>query len=212
MRKAHSRVTWLFSVPAILVAAGAVASGCGGDDSTPGASADAGRDVALVDQTAPPQDAFMGADAPVDAPVDAGKPSDACVPDDADLLSIQVPDAAIGDSGATAAECYQCTKDTCSSSLSACNADCSCKDTIVGLFTCLQMPNASPLTCAGGLLGAGTLGQNLGICVEIGCAAKCGLPSIIPPKDAGVDSATPPTDSGSDAGSSPVDGSADSAG
>jgi hypothetical protein len=139
---------------------------CGG--SSESGPVDAGIDVAVDHYVAPVPD--VG----IDSPPDLG--TDAC-PVDADLNNIMFPDATIGDSGATTADCYACTHSKCQQLLDTCNNDCACKGPIEGFFNCLQ-DDGGLSTCGPGLLGADTNGQNLGLCVYTGCQAACGLPSF----------------------------------
>jgi hypothetical protein len=102
---------------------------------------------------------------------------------DGGLETLDVPDAEIGDSGATLPECYSCIESTCPRELAVCNIDCSCTMGVVGFVQCLYSgrstiecgtqlagsgdPNTSTLTqCVGGQLAGGS---------GPGCLEQCGV-------------------------------------
>lgn len=145
---------------------GLVAAGCGG--TTDSGPTDAGSDV-VSDKAVTVQD--TGLDAIEDTAI-------ACV--DADLNTINPGDAAIGDGGASVGTCLQCARSSCPSQISACNADCACKDAVVGFAGCVQ---TMPVTTCGAALTGTSLGQDLALCLIGSCRPACGQGTI--PSDAG---------------------------
>jgi hypothetical protein len=166
---------WLLGGATAAAIAGSIASGCGGstNNNTP---VEAGADVAV---DSPPEAAKEAA--AETGPEDAA--SEACAVD-ADLTTLQPPDAAIGDSGATASGCFSCIKSTCTTQLSACNADCTCKTAVEQFLACVA-GGGQVTTCGAGLAqGGGTAGLPLGLCVAgsafpggsgPGCLHECGV-------------------------------------
>lgn len=159
---------WLLGVAAVGAIAGMVGAGCGG--SSQESPTDAGADV-TKDQGAP--DTGMPEAAMEAAAMDSGM---ACAVD-ASLESLMVPDAAIGDSGATAPGCVACIEANCSPQLMACDNDCACKTAIVGFLGCAAT-SPNPISCAGMFTGADTTAQGLGLCAYGGCQKPCGFPSF----------------------------------
>jgi hypothetical protein len=167
---------WLLGFATVTAVFGAVASGCGGSSSSGGdTTKDSGPDVTAAETSTP--EAAAEAAAKETGPTDAA--AEACVPVDADLTQLQVPDSGLPDAGIDIGACVACLKSNCQTELQACNADCVCIDTIVG---CLSGGSIS-LTCVpSGALGDQAI-TGLGICVESACAAQC-TPAT-PPKDGG---------------------------
>jgi hypothetical protein len=176
---------WLLGLATTLATAGAVVSGCGG--STSGGNNNTAKDSGgAADVTA--------ADV-----VDSGKPDvseaaavDVVVQDtapacsiDANITSLNIPDAQIGDSSASTDGCYSCIQTTCPSQLSACNADCTCNNDVGTLLTCIGS-GTSVITCGTPIISGGasdTAGLLLISCVAgsafpggsgPGCLAACG--------------------------------------
>lgn len=150
---------WLGVLVVGLPTAGIFGLGCGSsssDDST--ANVDSGSDVTAVDTSVPD----------VVAIADAGR----C--DDADLNSLSLPDASLGDSGATTASCVACMKEDCAGDITACNTDCACKDGVDDALNCVASAGGLSLTCLTGLQG-NTNATNLGECIYLGCKNECGL-------------------------------------
>jgi hypothetical protein len=156
---------WLLGGATAAAIAGAIASGCGGstNNNTP---VDSGTDVNAADS---PSEAAKEAAAET-GPADAGP--DACTVD-ADLSTLQVPDASIGDSGATTAECYSCIETTCSTQLTACNGDCTCKTDIVQFIACVG-GGGQILTCGAPLVGGDPAALALLVCTGGSAAAQLG--------------------------------------
>jgi len=176
---------WLLGLATTSTIVAAVAVGCGGSTSS-GNATDSGSatdvttehvEAAAPDtgpETAPPEDA----------------PSEACAVD-ANLSTLMVPDASIGDSGATTSECLACIQSSCSSEVTACNADCTCKTDIVSFIGCVATgmaaqtcglplvtggngPATALLTCLAGPAFGGT---------GPGCLSQCGV--TLPSTDGG---------------------------
>jgi hypothetical protein len=177
MRKLH----WLLGITVGCAAIGFVA--CGGSSSdnnnntTPDASAgsDAKNDVAPVVDAGPP-----------DVIEDAAEPP---CQNDADLSKITVPDAALGDSGASVGTCIKCGKDTCGPEFDDCQADCECRSAFSDFYDCLGADGGSIFSCGQGLFGNGIPGgatTALLQCVGAGCSDECGLSLGT---DAGADAA-----------------------
>lgn len=147
------------SVTGLLVACGGTAD----DTVTP----DAGSDVTV--------DAPKDLGAP-DVVVDAGPPPCAT---DADLFTISVPDANIGDTGVSVQACATCLKTSCKSDITDCNAVCECKDAIISVYDCLGKGKALQTCGIQNFLGAGQETQNIGVsilgCASSKCKDECGL-------------------------------------
>jgi hypothetical protein len=108
---------------------------------------------------------------------------------DGGLETLDVPDAEIGDSGATLPECYACFEYACPGQLAACNADCACTMGVLGFVQCLAAGNTT-VGCGTMFVGGGDRNaQALGTCIAgpllggpgPGCLVPCGIAS------AGVD-------------------------
>jgi hypothetical protein len=164
-------IKWLVGFAVAGTAAGMIASGCGGDDNVAG-SQDSGSDH-TTDQAAEAasNDSGMG--------MDSAQEAAACVPD-ASLLSLMLPDASLGDSGATVPSCFGCIETTCMTEVAACNLDCACNSAVQDFVTCVAA-GTSPLICGQALAGVDTQGMNLTYCVAgapigmgPGCLAACG--------------------------------------
>jgi len=105
------------------------------------------------------------------APSSTGaEPADACV--DANLTSLAVPNAPIGDAGVTVAECYTCVRNACQSELAACNQDCECNPAVASIPGCLATGNEKIGECAAVLQG-NTLGGAVLGCLEQNCIRTC---------------------------------------
>jgi hypothetical protein len=103
---------------------------------------------------------------------DTGAP--ACVPDSS-LLAYNPSDVSLGGT-ATVSGCFDCVKTMCTTTFSACSADCGCNAGISGLYTCLGS-GASPYSCLQTLLKITTdsaLTKLTGCTVE-SCAVDCPL-------------------------------------
>jgi hypothetical protein len=128
----------------------------------------------------------------MEAAVDA-----ACVPD-ADITKLPVPDASIGDAGATAEGCFSCIEQACPTVIAQCNMSCACVAAFEAFDTCLA-GGGGLLTCVGS-----NFVNVPGISPQsFFCAAGCATPSIcgysIPVTTDGGDGGTP-TEGGTDAG------------
>jgi hypothetical protein len=164
----------LLAFSAFMAIGGAVASGCGA--STSGSTpVEAGTDTSTGGHEAGPTPEAGGHEAAAESggPVDAAQEKPVCVPVDADLTTLPIPDSGLPDGGFDVGQCVSCLRANCHSQLEACNADCVCIDAIVN---CLATGQIS-LTClpAGALNDPALLG--LGACVvgpTAPCTAACG--------------------------------------
>jgi hypothetical protein len=177
---------WLVGLAAAGALSGLFVAGCGDDTAATPPPSDAGP----ADHTTPmpeaaPMETGMGTDAPSgdDSAVDGGM--EACVPD-ADLATVMLPDAAIGDSSATVPECFACIATQCPTELAACSGDCTCSAVAQTFIACISsgMP---AYTCGAALLGnagADPAATALANCVGgpitgadagPGCLAQCGI-------------------------------------
>ncbi len=138
---------------------GALGAGCGGssDDST-GNTSDASQDVTAKDTST----------ADVVQIQDAGR----C--DDADLNTLSLPDASLGDSGASVGTCLGCTRASCSEQITECNKDCECKNGIDDALNCVAEQGTLSASCVGSV-GNDTNAQALGECIYLSCQNECGL-------------------------------------
>jgi hypothetical protein len=137
---------WLLGLATTSAIIAAVASGCGG--STSGGSP---QDSGAPDVTADHYEAAAPEAAAETGSMDAGP--EACAVD-ANMASLMVPDASLGDAGATTSGCLTCIQTNCSSGVTACSADCACDTAVVGLLGCVAS-GASLVTCGTPLLTGG---------------------------------------------------------
>lgn len=159
------------------------------------------------DDTAPPVDSGVDSTA-VDAAPDV-KPDTAIVdsaaeacPVDANLSTLPVPDASLGDAGATAAGCVACVKVACPNLLPKCQMTCGCVEAFVMFESCVGN-GGQLISCAEPLLTGDTgLMQNDVLCAA-DCLPECGQGTL--PGDGG-------TDGGDGAAADGDDGSTDAAG
>jgi hypothetical protein len=176
-------IKWLVSLAVAGTAAGWIVSGCGGDDNVAG-SQDSGSDH-TTDHAA---EAAGG-----EAGMDSGMEAAACVPD-ADLTTLMLPDASLGDSGATVPSCFACIETTCTTEVAACNVDCACNSAVSDFVTCVA-GGMSPINCGMTLAAVDMQSSNLAFCVAgtpfgpgPGCLASCGAGGLF--NDGGPDGAT----------------------
>ena len=167
---------WLLGLATMGTVFGAVAAGCGGSSSSGGGTKDSGPGDVTAEKAVE-----AAVEAAPEAAAETG--SDACV-FDGSLTNLTIPDAAIGDSGASTDECYGCIQTTCNSQLAACGADCACATAVEGFLGCVAA-GTSPTTCGTGLATSGnTSALLLGLCVGgsafpggtgPGCLHQCGV-------------------------------------
>jgi hypothetical protein len=153
---------WVLVGASALFIFGIAATGCGGsDESTP--AADAGHDQSVADQV---------------TPTDTGGPdivdTGAACQSDADLNQLNLPDAAIPDTGTSVGVCLGCVKSTCSNQFKDCNDDPCCNGLIVGVFQCVASGTGF-VQCATPLLGGSVppTASALGTCAALGCRSAC---------------------------------------
>ncbi|HEY8038577.1 MAG TPA: hypothetical protein VIF15_02235 [Polyangiaceae bacterium] len=147
---------WLLGLATASTILGAVASGCGGS-STDNGPTDSGSDVTLDVVSEPAVEAAAEA---------SDAPDEACAVD-ADISTLPVPDASIGDSGKPVSGCVDCVKNACPNLIPKCNASCACKTAFVAFEACVGQ-GQSLLTCGGALVNAGGL-----TIADVTCAAAC---------------------------------------
>jgi hypothetical protein len=182
-----------------ITAVGVAIVACGGSSSNPPANNGPGTDSGTTVDSNVADTNLPDTNVPDTNPADTGP---ACV--DADLTTLNVPDAAIGDSGYSTGTCLACAQTSCGPDLTACNNDCTCRDALVCVYQhcAADFGNTTQLaTCAIGngcvtsftqLQGPlGTFAQ----CIGGSCGRECGIP---PTPDAGPDSG--PTDAGDGGG------------
>ena len=80
-------------------------------------------------------------------------PPPSCLPDGG-LYGLDVPDASIGDAGATLPGCYSCLETLCGSQFAACNTDCGCSKSVDVFVQCMAA-GTSTLSCGMSLGGGG---------------------------------------------------------
>ncbi len=183
----HAR-KWLLGLVAGGTTAVMAAAGCGNSSSSnPPADSGSGQMTEAAAETG-------SADSAVDTGVEAAP----CVPD-ADITMLMVPDAGIGDSGATVPACFACIQSLCGTQLSACSGDCACNSAVQQFAGCLGMASQTVMGCATQLVGAsGATGLPLVLCVAgsaapggtgAGCLAQCGQGGLLM-MEGGTDGAT----------------------
>ena len=96
---------------------------------------------------------------------------------DARITEPELPDAALGDSGATVASCVACVEESCGTEVATCQAECGCREAAIGFFRCLGA-GATSSACSADAFGEGTSPGLLllGSCLQqSACAASaCG--------------------------------------
>ncbi len=147
-------------------------------------SGPAASDAAVTDAKHPSIDAGLEAEPPPDSAEAAARdtggdasreagsdaPTEACAVD-ADLATISLPDAGLGDD-ASIATCLACARSSCPSYVAACDTDCTCVTALVGLFEC-RASGQSLTDCSVSLLGMGNAFA-LGECTISLCGGACG--------------------------------------
>ncbi len=156
---------------------GAIAAGCGSSSSPAQAPQDSGPGDVTMEampqmEAAPPE---AGPDV-----VDSGPA--VCVPD-ATLSSIQVPDAALNDSGATAAGCVACLNTACPMLVAECNQNCACIAAFEAFSNCIAGGGGFQTCAVSDLLNIGTTGVDASVTCALGCAITCGY--TLPTGDGG---------------------------
>jgi hypothetical protein len=91
-----------------------------------------------------------------------------------DLSQLSVPDAPIGDAGASLPGCNACARSTCQAQLAACNDDCLCRASVPTFVECLATGKYTFEICAAHLdWGFDAPGLALRACLGQGCAKEC---------------------------------------
>jgi hypothetical protein len=140
----------------------------GGSDAGPGGSGNDGASSTLGDS------GDAGSVTSEDAAV-------ACVPDDADIETLNPADAALDDAGASVGTCIACAKSKCASDVTSCNGDCSCNTALVCIFDCIGGVGNSLLTCAeqcGGTSNLDSTEEALLLCAASNCKTQCATASL----------------------------------
>ncbi|MEO8800065.1 MAG: hypothetical protein ABI551_19370 [Polyangiaceae bacterium] len=158
----HKRL-WLGALLVAMPAAGFIAVGCGGDSGDSSATPDSGADVTVAHDAAPD----------VVTVVDAAPPR--C--DDGGIENLSIPDAALGDGGATTSSCLTCTNESCASQVAKCDKDCECENGIDDALACIGAKGGLDISCIGGLQG-NTNATNLGQCIIGACQNECGIGAL----------------------------------
>lgn len=93
-----------------------------------------------------------------------------------DILG-RVPDASIGDSGASTSQCLGCVQRNCQAPIAECNVDCTCVTSISGALTCIERNPSEPIACAAPLATLPAATRNIGFkllaCVQTSCQEEC---------------------------------------
>ena len=162
----RSKHFWMGLASSVSVAC-AIFAGCGSSSSGGGTEpADSGADVTALDAT--PDVAHDSAI--VDAPPEA----EACAVD-ADLATLSVPDASLGDSGATAPECVSCVKTACPTLIGKCQMSCGCVTAFVDFEQCIGTGMALIGCATSTLLGANTGIMESDLACALSCETECGV-------------------------------------
>lgn len=159
---------WVLGLATASAMVAAIAVGCGG--STSGGNA---TDSGVADVTTE-----KAVEAAVEAASEAGvdAPPEACT-SDVNITDLPIPDASIGETGATVAGCVSCVETACPSLPAVCDMTCGCPAAFIGFEQCLGA-GGSILTCAGGLAeGAGIPLTSLACAAA--CSPQCGLGTVI---------------------------------
>jgi hypothetical protein len=181
---------WLLGFVVAGAAAGTIAAGCGSSDNSSPAPVDSGSDHTTDTGM------MMMPDVANETAAETGPEAAACMID-ANIATLMVPDADIGDAGATLPGCYACIQSTCSMQLNTCNADCTCNVAVQTFAQCVAS-GTSLMICGTMLAGGGTNALNLLSCVAggnvpqlggsgPGCFAPCGAGGAL---DGGTDGGT----------------------
>jgi hypothetical protein len=94
---------------------------------------------------------------------------------DADISNLQLPDAALGEAGASVAGCYACIQNACGTQIQACAGDCSCKETVVSFVECIGLGGAIT-NCLSKLSTTDPATISFSTClITSGCNAACGV-------------------------------------
>jgi hypothetical protein len=206
---------WVLAIAASSLAP-AIAVGCGG--TTSGSSpADAATADATADQAtavgpeaaspeAPGEATSPEAASPEAAPEAASgaPPEDASCALDANIATLSIPDAAIGDTGASTGGCLSCIQSRCGAEVAACDSDCTCKADVVAFLACVAL-GGSVTTCGLPLVSGSSAGFPLAQCAGgsalggagAGCVTVCGASGLV----SGM-----PTEGGTDGGSGDAKG------
>jgi hypothetical protein len=165
----------------------ALGFGCGGSSTSPDADSgpDAGPDVvtstdAIATETSHvsvPESGGMEA-SPPEASADVSAAADAepfyCLID-ADIAHLQLPDASLGDAGASVTGCYTCVQNSCATQVSACAGDCACKENVVSFVECIGLGGAIA-SCLTKLSGTDPATLGFTACLlTSGCMSACGV-------------------------------------
>jgi hypothetical protein len=172
-----------------IVLVGTVVLACGSTTSNNAPGADAGGN----DATTPNEDS--GGNVGVDGGEDGATLDDGgqCVPGDADISTLNPVDASLNDAGASVGTCVGCAKTKCATGVSACNADCTCNNSLSCTFNCIGGVGNSLLSCAGqcGISSLAALDpaeKALLLCAFQQCKAECGQGGTTTTTDGGADS------------------------
>lgn len=155
---------WLGALLVAMPAAGFIAVGCGGDSDDSAATPDSGADVTVAHDAGPD----------VVTVIDAAPPR--C--DDGGIENLNIPDAALGDGGATTGSCLTCTKESCAGQVAKCDKDCDCENGIDDALTCIASKGGLDISCLGDLQDNANA-TALGTCIYSACSDECGIGALL---------------------------------
>jgi hypothetical protein len=181
---------WVLGLSTSFAVCASVATGCGGNQ-TPATIIDSGASD-VTTEAAVEAAAETGPEAAPEAAVDA-----ACVPD-ANLSTLTLPDAAIGDSGGNEQACSSCFQGACSMLITMCDQTCACVSAFQAFLACATVNTdgtAGLVTCAETSGLASVQGFNImSAGCAIGCVNVCGV--TLPSGDGGGGDTGTTSDSG----------------
>jgi hypothetical protein len=91
-----------------------------------------------------------------------------------DITTIALPEAPIGDAGATVSGCIACAKSSCSAQLAACNAECTCESSVPAFAECLATGMYTFDQCTEFFsFWLDPASTQLPLCLSQSCASQC---------------------------------------
>jgi hypothetical protein len=91
-----------------------------------------------------------------------------------DITMIALPEAAIGDAGATVSGCLACAKASCQVQVAACNGECACESSAPAFVECLATGMYTLDQCAEFFsFWLDMAGVQLPLCLSQSCASQC---------------------------------------
>jgi len=169
---------------------GAIATGCGSSSSPSQQTTDSGPGD-VTTEAMPQMEAAV--ETGPEAAVEAGP--DVCVPD-ATLASIPIPDAALNETGATAAGCVACLNTACPMLVAECNQNCACIAAFEAFANCIAGGGGFQTCAFSDLLNINTTGVDASVTCALGCAVTCGY--TLPTGDGGHEGGEGGSEAGGD--------------